>query len=105
MTIDNDFLKNLSDKQDSNSHEVANQPAAHQNNNPKVEIIFTPEVVEVDKSSDTIDIPPNIKKEHISISCQTEDSLRMTDLQDFKKSTVASLQDSFVDAFDSFWQD
>lgn len=54
----------------------------------------------MDKSLDTNGLSQNTKNDQTSIAFQTEDSSWITNLQDFKLSTVASLYDSFVEAFD-----
>ena len=98
--MDSEFLKKSSEKEDSNSQEVAKPSESHQNNKPIIEIIVAPKVVKVDRCLDTTGLSPIIKPDLTSVACQTEDSLWITNLQDFKRSTVASLQDSFVEAFD-----
>ena len=99
VDIDEDFVINYSDKRVSSTQEKGRES----HNTPTEVITVSPKVTKVDKSTEMTDEIKDRKKEQKqqrSVSCQTEESLQLINLQELKKSTMSILQDSFVGAFD-----
>ena len=99
VDIDEDFVINYSHKR-----VFSTQEKGRESQNTSTEgTAVSPKVTIVDKSTEmTCEIKDRKKeqKQQRSISCQTEESLQLINLQELKKSTISVLQDSFVWAFD-----